>query len=89
MNLFEKIIKNKDLKCDICGSTMIVMYGCGWDNDRLICSDRESCGAEIEFPTTTEYKEITEETVSCYDCRNNQNNEICKCCYGWSAFRRN
>jgi len=53
MNMFEKIIQDKDLKCDICGSVMLVMYGGGWDHDRLMCSDRESCGAEIEFPTTT------------------------------------
>jgi len=61
MNLFEKIIQNQKLKCDICGSVMLVMYGGGWDNDRLMCSERESCGVEIEFPTTTIYQSHTEE----------------------------
>jgi len=53
MNMFERIMKELDLKCDICGSKMLVMYGCGWDNDRIVCSDGRSCGAEIEFPTST------------------------------------
>jgi hypothetical protein len=60
MNLFEKVIQDKDLKCDICGKAMIVVYGCGWDYDKIYCSDT-NCGSEIEFPTTTEYKETTNE----------------------------
>ena len=41
------------VRCDICGGTMHPMYGGGWDNDRLVCADRE-CGAEIVYPTSTE-----------------------------------
>lgn len=49
--MFEKAIK-ETVNCDICGVVMHVLYGCGWDNDRIICSDQD-CGAEIEYPTST------------------------------------
>jgi hypothetical protein len=53
MNTFQRLIK-EEIKCDICvGETMIGLYGGGWDNDRLICGDKD-CQAEIEFPTSTE-----------------------------------
>ena len=26
--------------CPKCGEYMLMMYGCGWDYDRLICGDR-------------------------------------------------
>lgn len=52
MNLFEQAI-NQDLKCEICEGELIFLYGGGWDNDRIYCSDQE-CGSEYEFPTTTE-----------------------------------
>jgi hypothetical protein len=35
---------------------MLPMYGYGWDNDRIICAERD-CYAEIVYPTTTEAKE--------------------------------
>ena len=53
MNQFEKMVQN-EIKCDICGETMIPMYGGGWDNDRIMCTSFKECGAEIVFPTTTE-----------------------------------
>ena len=54
MTQFEKAIKGK-VKCDICGGLMLPMYGGGWDNDRIVCTDRD-CQAEIEYPTSTEVK---------------------------------
>ena len=54
MNLFEEIAK-RDIKCEVCGGDTIADYGCGWDNDRIYCNDH-GCGAEYEFPTTTEAK---------------------------------
>lgn len=52
MNQFERMASQK-IKCDICGSPMLPMYGWGWDNDRMVCTDSE-CMAEIVFPTSTE-----------------------------------
>ena len=53
MNLFQKAIIDGPPSCDICGKTMIVLYGCGVDNDRIYCPDYRGCGAEIEYPTST------------------------------------
>lgn len=53
MNEFQKMAKRDDVKCDICGAVMVPMWGGGWDNDRMICSDGRDCGAEIVFPTST------------------------------------
>lgn len=53
--VFEQVIEMNQ-NCDICGSIMLPMYGGGWDNDRIVCTNRECC-AEIEFPTSTEYIE--------------------------------
>ncbi len=39
-------------KCPVCGGIMLLMYGCGWDYDRLICGSR-GCPGEIELETTT------------------------------------
>jgi len=55
MNQFEKMA-TEEIKCDICGSPMLPMFGGGWDNDRMCCTDRE-CGAEIVFPTSTMIEE--------------------------------
>lgn len=52
---FQLILESKPI-CGICGSEMLAMYGCGWDYDRVICSERD-CGAEIMFETTTPLKE--------------------------------
>ncbi len=52
MTQFEKATK-EPIKCDICGEIMHAMYGGGWDNDRIVCPNRE-CGAEIEYQTSTE-----------------------------------
>ena len=54
MTQFERAIKQRDIKCDICGKPMIVFYGAGWDNDRIVCTDGRNCGAEIVYPTSTE-----------------------------------
>ena len=51
MTQFEKAIQ-EPVTCDICGEVMHPMYGGGWDNDRIVCADRD-CGAEIEYPTST------------------------------------
>jgi ribosomal protein S27E len=48
--------KEKEIVCDICGSIMLPLYGGGWDNDRMACTNRE-CGAEIVFPTSTLFEE--------------------------------
>lgn len=39
-------------KCPECESFMLMMYGCGWDYDRLICPQR-GCDGEIELETIT------------------------------------
>ena len=52
MTRFEEMA-SKEVVCDICCRTMYPLPGNGWDNDRIICEDRE-CGAEIVFPTSTE-----------------------------------
>jgi len=52
MTQFEKMAQSP-ITCDICGGTMITLYGCGWDNDRIMCSNRD-CSGEIIFPTSTE-----------------------------------
>lgn len=52
MNLFEEIAA-RNLPCEICGKPTIALYGGGWDNDRIYCTDLD-CGAEYVFPTTTE-----------------------------------
>ena len=38
--------------CPVCGSKVYLMYGCGWDYDKLICAYR-GCGWEYELMTTT------------------------------------
>jgi len=55
MTQFEKAIQSS-ITCDICGEIMHPMYGCGWDNDRIVCASRGCC-AEIMFPTSTEVNE--------------------------------
>ena len=51
MTLFEEIA-SRHIKCEICQGETISLYGCGWDNDRIYCTDDE-CGASYEFPTST------------------------------------
>ena len=34
-----------------------MMYGCGWDYDRLICGDKD-CDNEVEFETTTNIDDV-------------------------------
>lgn len=55
MNQFEKAIEHK-VFCDICGEIMHPVYGCGWDNDRILCANSD-CDAEIIYPTSTELPE--------------------------------
>lgn len=52
MTLFEEIA-SRDIQCEICGCATIAVFGGGWDYDRIHCADKD-CGAEYEFPTTTE-----------------------------------
>ena len=52
MTIFEELA-NRHIKCEICDSETIALYGNGWDNDRIYCTD-DDCGAEYVFPTTTE-----------------------------------
>ena len=42
--------------CPLCGATVLKMYGCGWDVDRLICSKR-GCEYEKELKTMTYIEE--------------------------------
>jgi hypothetical protein len=51
MNTFERMAK-EDLRCDICGGPVEPVHGGGWENDRIVCLDRE-CGGEIVFATST------------------------------------
>tara|TARA_R110002049_G_C8994679_1_gene549360 strand:- start:23 stop:214 length:192 start_codon:yes stop_codon:yes gene_type:complete len=51
INIFTEIAQ-RQIKCEICGSETVALYGGGWDNDRIYCRDKD-CGAEYEFPTTT------------------------------------
>jgi hypothetical protein len=57
MTLFEKVIR-EEIFCDICGELMLPVYGSGWDNDRLVCTDRFRCGAEVIFPSSTRDVEL-------------------------------
>lgn len=41
---------NEKQICPKCGKSMLMMYGCGWDYDRLICG---RCDYEYEFKTTS------------------------------------
>jgi hypothetical protein len=43
----------KEIHCDICGELMLPLPGCGFDCDRIICTNAD-CFAEIVFPTTTD-----------------------------------
>ena len=58
MNQFEIAAEHKPT-CDICGGIMAATYGGGWDNDRLICGDPD-CRAEIVYPTSTPFEEVTQ-----------------------------
>lgn len=53
MTEFKKMAKRKKVKCDVCGANMLPVYGGGFDNDLFLCTDVQSCGAEIVFPTST------------------------------------
>ena len=41
---------NEKQICPKCNESMFMMYGCGWDYDRLICG---RCDYEYEFKTTS------------------------------------
>jgi hypothetical protein len=49
---YEKALEQGEIRCDICGGPMHPMPGAGWDNDRIVCAERD-CGAEIVFPTSS------------------------------------
>ena len=42
----------KEIKCPLCGSVMLFLYGGGFDYDRSLCSNRE-CDFEKEYETST------------------------------------
>lgn len=48
---FQRLV-DEEIKCEICGSGIMAIYGCWWDNDRILCLDND-CGAEYVFPTST------------------------------------
>ena len=52
MNLFQQVA-NENHPCELCGKPTISLYGGGWDNDRIYCTDRD-CVGEIVFATSTE-----------------------------------
>ena len=52
MTIFKELAE-RNIKCEICGAETIALYGCGWENDIIYCSDRE-CSAEYVFPTSSE-----------------------------------
>lgn len=52
MTIFKELTE-RQIKCEICGKPTTAVYGCGWDNDRIHCSD-QGCGSEYSFPTSTE-----------------------------------
>jgi len=47
MNQFIRAIEVQ-IKCDICGEIMLPVYGCGFDNDRIVCSDK-ACTNKIKL----------------------------------------
>ena len=51
-NQFQKAIE-VPIYCDICGAIMYPMYGGGFDNDRIVCIEKD-CQAEITYPSSTE-----------------------------------
>lgn len=63
MNQFQKMAAQEEVRCDICGEIMLPMWGGGWENDRMCCTDRE-CGAEIVFPTSTPIDKEDEQCAS-------------------------
>lgn len=46
--------------CKVCGEVMLMMYGNGWDYDRLVCGSR-SCDNEVEFDSTSYYEDEKKE----------------------------
>jgi len=52
MNQFQIALKQKRIVCDICGCLMLPIFGGGWENDLIVCTDHD-CGAEIVYPSST------------------------------------
>lgn len=65
MNLFEELQKRR-IKCEICGGETVAIYGQGWDNDLIYCTDRD-CGAEYNFPTSTYFESKEEHKMKAND----------------------
>lgn len=42
----------KEIKCPLCGSTMLFLCGGGFDYDRALCSNRK-CDYEKEYESST------------------------------------
>jgi hypothetical protein len=38
--------------CPKCGTELVLLYGCGWDNDRVLCGSKK-CSYELELEDTT------------------------------------
>jgi len=47
---------SENTKCPVCGGDMYLIFGCGWDYDRLLCCDYE-CIGERELDKTTEFEQ--------------------------------
>lgn len=47
--------------CPKCKTILLMMYGCGWDYDRLICGNKD-CDFEIEFESTSYYDDTKSNT---------------------------
>lgn len=55
-----KIKFKENQLCPECKSIMLMLYGCGWDYDRLICGNRD-CNFEVEFESSTYIEEMEDE----------------------------
>lgn len=49
----------KEIKCPMCGSTMLFIYGGGFDYDRALCSNIK-CDYQKEYESTTELEDKDE-----------------------------
>ena len=53
----ERVDKNH--VCPKCKSVIIFIHGGGWDYDVEYCSSRNGCDYEVEYETTTDIKDDT------------------------------
>ena len=62
---YNKHSNEKQIECPKCKAPIIMIHGCGWDNDAEWCSSR-MCDYEVIYDTTTliEESEIENEKYS-------------------------